>query len=262
MGKRISRARRKTKRFIRLLVVAVVTIVALVIGAGLLDGDGFDLDGFELPGAPFGSTSVPDAPEGSALDVAQELTVKGGAPRTGYEREAFGPPWKDVDENGCDTRNDMLNRDLTDLTHESDTCVVLTGTLLDPFSGEVIDFQRGQGTSQEVQIDHMVPLSDAWQKGAQQWDDQKRLEFANDPMNLLAVDGPLNAQKGDSDVATWLPPNKSFRCQYVAQIVGVKDVYDVWVTQAEQDAMVKVLSDCPKEPIFTGEEPPEVKPAP
>lgn len=251
------RVRRKTKRFIRLLVVAVAAITAMVVGAGLVDGDNFD-----FAGDLFDSTSVPDAPEGSALDIAQELTVKGRAPRTGYSREAFGTPWKDVDENGCDTRNDILNRDLTDLTHESDTCVVLTGTLVDPFSGEVIDFQRGQGTSQEVQIDHMVPLSDAWQKGAQQWDDHKRLEFANDPMNLLAVDGPLNGQKGDGDVATWLPPNKSFRCQYVAQIVGVKDVYDVWVTQAEQDAMVKVLSDCPKEPIFTGEEPPKVKPAP
>lgn len=198
----------------------------------------------------------------SALAVAQQLTVKGRAPRTGYSRSLFGSAWKDIDRNGCDQRNDILNRDLTNMSHKPGTnkCVVTTGTLVDPFSGKTINFERGEKTSQKVQIDHVVALSDAWQKGAQQWDQSKREQFANDPLNLLAVDGPLNGQKGDGDVATWLPPNKSFRCQYVAQVVGVKHAYSLWVTQAEQDAMVRVLSTCPNEKIPTGKIAPHVTP--
>ncbi|WP_350339653.1 HNH endonuclease family protein [Actinotalea lenta] len=193
------------------------------------------------------------APE-TALAAVGELVVKGRAPKTGYDRDLFGSGWGDTDHNGCDTRNDILARDLTGTTFKAGThdCVVLTGTLADPYSGKTINFVRGEGTSTAVQIDHVVALSDAWQKGAQQWEATKRVAFANDPMNLLAVDGPLNAQKGDGDTATWLPPNKAFRCQYVARQVGVKATYGVWVTVAERDAMVRVLSTCPNEPLPPG----------
>lgn len=216
---------------------------ALLIGGWELFG-GADL--FERPGY-----SPQEVSQDSALAVAQTLEVKGRAPKTGYSREQFGPAWKDIDQNGCDQRNDILNRDLVDTTHKPGTnnCIVLTGTLHDPFSGKTINFERGQKTSQKVQIDHVVALSDAWQKGAQQWNRDKREAFANDPLNLLAVDGPLNGQKGDADAATWLPPNRAFRCEYVAQLVGVKHAYSLWVTRAEQDAMVRVLSRCPDEPL-------------
>ena len=152
-----------------------------------------------------------------------------------------------MDRNGCDTRNDILRRDLTDQVLKPGTngCVVASGTLLDPYSGKPIAFVRGQDTSSAVQIDHVVALSDSWQKGAQQWDTAKREAFGNDPLNLLAADGPLNQQKGDGDTATWLPPNKAFRCAYVARQVGVKYTYGLWVTQAEQDAMVAGAVDVP-----------------
>lgn len=168
-----------------------------------------------------------------------------------YSREEFGPRWADVDRNGCDTRNDVLARDLTRVVHEPGTngCVVAAGTLADPFSGTPIAFVRGNRTSDAVQIDHVVSLSDAWQKGAQRWDETTRVSFANDPLNLLAVDGGLNQLKGDGDAATWLPPNRAFRCAYVARQVAVKHAYGLWVTQAEQDAMVRVLSTCPDEPL-------------
>ncbi|MDM8083729.1 DUF1524 domain-containing protein [Cellulomonas cellasea] len=201
----------------------------------------------------------------SALAAALLLEVKGRAPKTGYSRDQFGAAWKDTDRNGCDQRNDVLGRDLTDLTHKPGTrsCVVLSGTLADPYSGTVIAFQRGQDTSSAVQIDHVVALADAWQKGAQQWDAPTREQFANDPLNLLAVDGPLNAQKGAGDTATWLPPNKAYRCAYVARQVGVKLAYGLWVTAAEQDAMASVLSACPDEPLPTGSAiPPAAAPAP
>lgn len=173
------------------------------------------------------------------------LDVKGRAPKTGYDRDEFGPAWADVDRNGCDTRNDVLDRDLTDVTYEAGTheCVVLTGTLDDPYTGTAIDFVRGP-QSARVQIDHVIALSDAWQKGAQQWDAETRRQFANDPANLLAVDGPANGAKGDGDAATWLPPSTGYRCAYVVRQVRVKAAYRLWVTQAEHDAMDRQLDGC------------------
>lgn len=187
----------------------------------------------------------------AALDVLETLPVKGRAPKTGYSRDLFGEEWADADHNGCDTRNDILARDLHDVTFREGTneCVVLTGILDDPYTGRTIDFQRGQDTSILVQIDHVVALSDAWQKGAQQLDETTREELANDPLNLLAVDGPTNGKKSDGDVATWLPPNKGFRCEYVARQIGVKAKYSLWVTQAEHDAMTDVLASCPAQTI-------------
>lgn len=203
-----------------------------------------------LPSARPSATSAAPPP-GTALAAVDALTVKGRAPRTGYDRDEFGPRWADVDRNGCDTRNDVLRRDLVATTTRPGThgCVVLTGTLLDPYTGERIAFVRGQGTSQAVQIDHVVALADAWQKGAQGWDDETRERFANDPLNLLAVDGPTNASKGMGDAATWLPPARAARCAYVARQVAVKRSYGLWVTRAEQDAMRRVLSSCPAEPL-------------
>ncbi len=174
-----------------------------------------------------------------------ELPVKGRAPRTGYDREQFGPAWSDVDRNGCDTRNDVLARDLTAVTYQPGThdCVVLTGTLEDPYSGTTIPFRRGEHSA-DVQIDHVVPLSDAWQKGAQGWTEQRRTQLANDPANLLAVEGQANQAKGDGDAATWLPPQKGYRCVYVIRQVRVKHAYGLWVTAAERDAIRRELGRC------------------
>jgi len=183
----------------------------------------------------------------TAVAVLETLAVKGRAPKTGYERSQFGPTWSDVDRNGCDTRNDILYRDLTSKTFKSGTqnCVVLTGVLIDPYSGEKISFVRGVGSSMDVQIDHVVALSNAWQTGAFKLSYDKRLAFANDPMNLLAVKGRLNSQKGDGDAATWLPPRKDIRCAYVAQQIVVKAKYKLWVTPSEKAAMVALLDKCP-----------------
>ena len=127
----------------------------------------------------------------TAVAVLETLAVKGRAAKTGYERSQFGPAWSDVDRNGCDTRNDILYRDLTSIVYKDGTkeCVVLTGILVDPYSGEKISFLRGVATSSDVQIDHVVALSNAWQTGAFKLSYDRRIAFANDPMNLLAVRG-------------------------------------------------------------------------
>jgi len=200
-----------------------------------------------------GAVTAPAAPS-SALAALAAVAVKGRAPQTGYTRDQFGPAWQDVDRNGCDTRNDILARDLTRTVVKPGThgCVVLSGTLAEPYSGRTISFQRGQTTSEAVQIDHVVPLSDAWQTGAQGWNASRRAAFANDPLNLLAVDGPLNMAKGDGDAATWLPPNRGYRCTYVARQVAVKIGYGLWMTQAEKDAIASILSTCPAQPLPGG----------
>ncbi|MEH3078518.1 MAG: DUF1524 domain-containing protein [Quadrisphaera sp.] len=199
----------------------------------------------------------------TALQALGQVTVKGRAPKTGYTRDQFGAAWADVDQNGCDTRNDVLKRDMTAVTYVTGTrsCVVYAGSLADLYSGRTITFQRGVKTSSAVQIDHVIPLSDAWQKGAQGWSTARRTAFANDPLNLLAADGPLNGAKGDSDAATWLPPNKAFRCAYVARQVAVKLKYGVWMTSAERDASRTVLTTCPTEPLPTSAAAPKPTPA-
>jgi hypothetical protein len=190
----------------------------------------------------------------SALAALAVVAVKGRAPRTGYTRGQFGPAWQDVDHNGCDTRNDILARDLTRAVFKAGThgCVVLSGTLAEPYTGRTISFVRGQGTSEAVQIDHVVALSDAWQTGAQGWAASRRAAFANDPLNLLAVDGPLNMAKGDGDAATWLPPNRGYRCSYVARQEAVKIEYGLWMTPAEKDAIAAILRTCPALPLPGG----------
>ena len=192
--------------------------------------------------------SIPNASAApsSAEDLLNTLAVKGRAPKTGYTRAQFGATWADVNRNGCDTRNDILKRDLTNLVFRAKTheCVVESGTLIDPYSGLQINFVKGVKSSMEVQIDHVVALSNAWQTGAFKLTLEKRTAFANDPDNLLAVQGRLNSQKGDGDAATWLPPLKSYRCTYVSKQISVKAKYGLWVTAPEKSAMLNILSKC------------------
>ena len=199
---------------------------------------------------PNPATGVEQEP-GMATAVLETLAVKGRAPKTGYTRAQFGPAWADVDRNGCDTRNDILKRDLTSITYRAKTrnCVVESGTLVDRYSGETINFVKGNISSMEVQIDHVVALSNAWQTGAFKLSADQRKALSNDPLNLFAVKGRLNSQKGDGDAATWLPPLKSFRCSYVAQQIAVKAKYSLWVTAPEKAAMVSILAKCPTQKV-------------
>ncbi len=203
-----------------------------------------------LGATPNPATGVEQEP-GLATAVLETLAVKGRAPKTGYTRAQFGPAWADVDRNGCDTRNDILKRDLTSITYRAKTrnCVVESGTLVDRYSGETINFVKGNISSMEVQIDHVVALSNAWQTGASKLTADQRRALSNDPLNLFAVKGRLNSQKGDGDAATWLPPLKSFRCSYVAQQIAVKAKYSLWVTAPEKAAMVSILAKCPTQKV-------------
>lgn len=195
--------------------------------------------------ATLGIVNQPTEVQSELATVALEkLEVKGRAPKTGYDRGKFSNGWGEI--NGCSLRELILLRDLKDSVLDEDGCRVLSGRLdTDPYSGQVIQFKRGISTSQAVQIDHVVAVSDAWQKGAQALSGELRHQFYNDPLNLLAVDGPTNNKKGDGDAATWLPPNKDYRCRYVARQIAVKIKYSLWVTHAEKDAIKHVLIACP-----------------
>ena len=237
----------------RVVAVLVVFAVAFYLFSGLLadtpaPGSPSTVAATATP-TPAPAPVVPDASQSATtaqtLAALAAIPVKGRSPKTGYDREGqFGRPWTDEDHNGCDTRNDILARDLAAATLEG-ACRVVSGTLADPYTGGSIAFERGEQTSALVQIDHVVALSNAWQTGAAQIGPERRVAFANDPLNLLAVDGATNSAKGDGDAATWLPPSTAFRCTYVSRQVAVKSAYSLWVTQAEHDAIARVLATCP-----------------
>ena len=216
--------------------------------AGSIVLTSFSLTTLSIANFQLSNLARAESPTFNAIQEIEKLEVKGRAPKTGYSRSAFGPQWSDVDRNGCDTRNDILKRDLTSIVFRERTrdCVIEKGVLSDPFSGQTIEFQRGEKTSSLIQIDHVVSLSNAWQTGIFQMSPRVRTNFANDPLNLLAVKGSLNSQKGDGDAATWLPPNKPFRCTYVSRQIQVKVKYGLWLTKPEKDAMLRILQskDC------------------
>lgn len=222
----------------RILKVVILLVIISVGSYKTLQLDGQKYDNSVL------SVETINSPAG---DTLAQLAIKGRAPKTGYTRDAFGSGWQPTGD--CDMRNFILARDMTDETFATPTCTVSSGTLNDPYSGKTMSFLRGPATSDDIQIDHVVALSDAWQKGAQHLTYEQRVALANDPLELLAVNGDLNQQKGDGDAATWLPPNKSYRCDYVARQIAVKKKYSLWVTRSEYDAMAEILKTCPDQTL-------------
>jgi hypothetical protein len=244
-------------RRVAALVIVLAVVVGVLGGALVPSGErrvhpaargAFAASGQGSPASlTVAATADSSATETTALALLATLPVKGKAPMTGYARTVmFGAAWVDQDRNGCDTRNDILSRDLVRVA-KSGGCRVLSGVLVSPYTGKTVDFVRGSRTSTAVQIDHVVSRGDAWRTGAQQLKQAQRVALANDPINLFAVDGRSNEQKSDGDTATWLPAAKSFRCEYVSHQVSVKVAYRLWVTVAEHAAMLRVLSTCPAE---------------
>ncbi len=223
---------RRTRRIIGVIITLVLFAVSVY---PTLKNANFNVAPVSIIDKSPGATGSP------AFLALSQLAVKGRAPKTGYSRAQFGNGWGSL--NGCSVRDVVLNRDLVNVTL-NDACQVESGILHDPYTGKTINFKRGSGTSGAVQIDHVVALSDTWQTGARQLTAAERIKLANDPLELLAVDGPANDNKGDGDAATWLPPNKAFRCEYVARQIAVKQKYKLWVTSAEKDAINHVLSTC------------------
>lgn len=218
---------------------AIVILTTATITLALLAGAMPAMVEKSLPPPSKIGTSQNQAVTGGVAEALEKLEVKGRAPKTGYERSQFGNGWGKV--NGCSVRDIILYRDFDNPVLDGE-CIVKSGTLQDPYTGKVVAFTRDD--SSKVQIDHVVALSDAWQKGAQQLTIEQRKQLANDPLELLAVDGQANQNKSDGDAATWLPPNKAFRCTYVERQIEVKVKYSLWVTEAEKQAMKTVLIGC------------------
>jgi hypothetical protein len=195
-----------------------------------------------------------------APSVAAEVDVLAGVAQIplrihqfDYRRAAFGDAWTDDNpapggHNGCDTRNDILDRDLVDKTYVSiKRCphAVASGTLHDPYTNATVAFVRGNQVGASVQIDHIVPLALAWDLGARAWPDDVRLRFANDPANLLAVAGAPNQDKGDSEPARWMPPNGAFHCQYAVQFIAVLRGYGLPVDAPSAGVLRDAAATCP-----------------
>lgn len=182
-----------------------------------------------------------------ATNILERLEIKGRAPKTGYDRKEFYSGWPDIE--GCSLRQRIIKRELgNNATLDDNNCTIIAGEFDEPYTGTHMVFHEKTDFSKNIQIDHIVALSDAWQKGAQYLDKDTRYSIATDPLNLLAVESKANQGKSDGDAATWLPPNKAFRCQYVARQISVKYKYSLWITEAEHDAMSRILETCPNEP--------------
>ncbi|MFK4596262.1 HNH endonuclease family protein [Streptomyces pristinaespiralis] len=241
---------------------AAVLLAALLLtgcdGLGIDEG-GAEGDGGPSRGAPAaGGTSPLANPRGTepglaALVTEQEraaareligkVDTKGRGPRTGYDRDEYGYAWMDTADgvplarNGCDTRNDLLARDGKELAfRDGSDCVVVAMTIQDPYTGRTIEWRKQDAA--EVQIDHVVPLSYSWQMGAARWDEAKRRRLANDPLNLLPVEGRANSAKSDSGPASWLPPSKPVRCSYAVRFAQVAVKYELPVTGADKRIML------------------------
>ena len=190
-------------------------------------------------------------PPSGAFLALEDLPVAAAGTMSDYDRDDLFGGWIDADGDCEDSRNEVLARDLTGVT-SADGCKVDTGTLADPYTGATIDFVRGVATSGDVQVDHVVSLGNAWVTGARRLSPADRAALANDPLNLLAVDGPTNGSKSDQDASGWLPPNRAFACDMVAVQIAVKSRYDLWVTAPEKTAMAEVLSGCPDQQLPGG----------
>jgi Protein of unknown function (DUF1524) len=226
-----------TRRTAVIPVIALVVLAVAVVGWLL----------WRTPAEPPAPETSPKYDDARAQLAG--LPVKGWDRVTDFSRYRFGEPWSDdvnveFGHNGCNTRDDILRRDLTELVVRRGTCYAQSGVLIDPYTGESIAFVRGPQTSEAVQIDHVVSLSDAWYKGARNWDEQRRRDFANDPRNLLAVGAKANFDKAFRDAAGWLPQNPGFRCEFVARQIAVKQAYELWVSANEKRAMAIVLDQC------------------
>lgn len=237
--------------------VAAVLAVAGFCGYLLLSPDSYgnpETNPLESFLNSFKPESLPDLKEVQeeadsllAKDVLEKLAVKEKDASTKYYRKLFYDDWS-MTSSGCNMREAILTRDLKDVVLKG--CKVQSGTLEDPYTGTTINFWRGQDASSAVQIDHVVALSNAWATGAFEFDQATRYAISQDPLNLIAVDGPANQEKSDQDASDWLPSNESFQCEYVARQISVKYKYHLWVTPLEKQKMQKVLETCPDEPTI------------
>mgnify|MGYP003375415629 CR=1 FL=1 len=235
------------------LAAASGLLVVALSGCGLQDYLLEQVDSISESGIP---STIAVGPGGTYVDSAAltrmlQLPVRSRVSMQGYSRAAFGPLWDDnVDvqfgRNGCNTRDDILRRDLTGVVLRPGNCFVSSGTLLDQYTGKTVRFLRGPTTSGEVEIDHVVSLANAWTTGARFFDDTARRNLANDPRNLQAVTRAINQDKGPMDAAVFLPPNRAYRCVYVNRQIEVKLAYRLWVTKKEAAAMRGVLMSCPR----------------
>lgn len=243
----MAKAKFRTRRVIGMLGALVVLI-------GIIIANPASYEAFYAPaeaettssGTAVKATGV-ETSDSLATEVLKLLEIKGRAPKTDYSRDKFYGSWPIID--GCSLRQRIIKREVGDSAVLGDNqCDVVAGEFDEPYTGTHLVFSEKAEFSKKIQIDHVVALSDAWQKGAQYMDADTRYAMATDPLNLLAADSSANQQKSDGDAATWLPPNKAFRCQYVARQVSVKYKYGLWVTEAEHQAIAKILENCPNEP--------------
>jgi hypothetical protein len=192
-----------------------------------------------------GLSPVPASPLAHPRRLIRRVHAASANATLDYDRDLFGSAWTDNQtatwgKDGCSTRENILRRDMRAVTFKPDgeNCHVLTGVLRDSYTATTIQFSKQHPS--EVQIDHVMALSYDWAHGASNWSADKRKQIANDPLNLLAVDGPTNQAKGDDGPADWLPPNTRVRCAYAVRFAQVSIKYHLAVTPPDKRVMLTV----------------------
>ncbi|MFF2041911.1 HNH endonuclease family protein [Kitasatospora sp. NPDC058170] len=164
--------------------------------------------------------------------------------RTGYERTKFRH-WIDADKNGCNTRKEVIIEEAVEAPEIGPGCSLIGGSWYSAYDGvTVTDPAR-------LDVDHVVPLAEAWDSGASAWSPLERERYANDldePRALIAVTGRSNRQKSDKDVSDWLPM-PSDQCTYITDWTVVKTRWGLSIDQREQDTLQQLAAGCPNEPI-------------
>lgn len=227
----------------RLLIGAVIVVVVVVgLALGVVDLEDLTGEGGGSPSASVGGTSGAGSPE-EASDALDTLAVEPSGSMAGYSRDEF-PHWSGADEFGweapdtsCDTRDAALVRD-GEGVEVGDGCDIESGEWIDPYAGETIT------DSSSVDIDHIVPLANAWRSGADEWDEPLREEFANVPINLLSTDAGENRSKGDRGPEAWRPPDEGAWCGYSVRWISVKSEYELSVNEQEKSALEEMLATC------------------
>lgn len=248
----------KTRSSFRQAVTAGFGIVIVLISAGALIGTTVSAEGLQsreasqeeqgLPNYPADSVASPDPTvsggDGVFLALLDELAVQPESVQS-YDRALF-THWLDLDGNGCDAREEVL------LTQS--VIPITLGPNCDLAGGLWVSVYDGIQTADpaEFDIDHFIPLAEAWASGAADWDQDTRMRFANDldySMSLIAVSASSNRSRGAKDPAEWLPDNAGYICQYVFSWVNVKYRWDLSVDVIEKEALEELWRPCSVEEL-------------
>ncbi len=162
-----------------------------------------------------------------------------------YSRDSLPTDWKDLDGNGCNTREDILKKYTSEYTGRFDGCKIKSGKFYDYYNGKFLRYDKSVDTGGGIQIDHIVAIGNAWISGGYKWGKDEWISYINDEEVLIPTSSKTNREKSDKDITEWKPANNSYLCTYAEKQVEIKDKYKLTVTEKEKAELKSILNnDC------------------